>query len=200
MHPARQPARPLSEADSVFPQEFYTSDQLRRHYSAVLKRLRGDRTKSVVRLPHAKGEFPEVVPVVMPEPQPAPEPDPVQEPIASAPDLTPEDVGPTITRRSIILAVCEVTEILPRELISPLRNRRIVEARFIYCVLARAITSSSFPQIGAAIGGRDHSTVMHAVRTGIKHFEANRHLYEAACAILKVRVPDVTRINIGGVK
>jgi chromosomal replication initiator protein len=42
------------------------------------------------------------------------------------------------------------------------KNKNIVHARQIAMNLARKMTSSSFPDIGEKIGGRDHSTVIYA--------------------------------------
>lgn len=48
-----------------------------------------------------------------------------------------------------------------QEIKSPRRNRKVVRARQIFMALAKFLTSYSFPQIGRACGGKDHSTVMH---------------------------------------
>jgi chromosomal replication initiator protein len=47
------------------------------------------------------------------------------------------------------------------ELISKRRNKEVVRARHIAIYLAREATSATLPQIGDALGGRDHSTVLH---------------------------------------
>lgn len=44
------------------------------------------------------------------------------------------------------------------------REKRISQARHIAMYLARELTASSFPTIGASFGRRDHTTVMHACR------------------------------------
>lgn len=45
------------------------------------------------------------------------------------------------------------------------RNRAIARPRQIAMYLAKQVTTRSFPEIGRSFGGRDHTTVMHAVRT-----------------------------------
>jgi chromosomal replication initiator protein len=45
---------------------------------------------------------------------------------------------------------------------SPKKNKDLVLARQLCMFLAREMTSASFPDIGAKIGGRDHSTVIYA--------------------------------------
>ena len=50
------------------------------------------------------------------------------------------------------------------ELCSKRRTQHIAHARQIAMYLAREIIGSSYPNIGAEFGGRDHSTVIHACR------------------------------------
>lgn len=45
------------------------------------------------------------------------------------------------------------------------RNRAVVRPRQIAMYLAKQLTTRSFPEIGRSFGGRDHTTVIHAVRT-----------------------------------
>jgi len=42
------------------------------------------------------------------------------------------------------------------------RAARLFRARAAICWLARRLTPSSFPQIGALLGGRDHTSARHA--------------------------------------
>ncbi len=50
------------------------------------------------------------------------------------------------------------------DLLSPRRARSIVVPRQIGMYLAKKLTPRSLPEIGRRFGGRDHSTVLHAVR------------------------------------
>ena len=50
------------------------------------------------------------------------------------------------------------------DLLSPRRAQSIVRPRQIGMYLAKKLTSRSLPEIGRRFGGRDHSTVLHAVR------------------------------------
>ena len=47
---------------------------------------------------------------------------------------------------------------------SPRRSRSVARPRQIAMYLAKSITSRSLPEIGRKFGGRDHTTVMHAVK------------------------------------
>jgi len=51
-----------------------------------------------------------------------------------------------------------------KDLISNQRSRNIARPRQIAMSLSRELTNHSLPEIGNAFGGRDHTTVMHAVK------------------------------------
>jgi hypothetical protein len=51
------------------------------------------------------------------------------------------------------------------ELISDRCTRNVVRPRQIAAYLARHMTTLSMPAIGRLLGGRDHTTILHAVRT-----------------------------------
>lgn len=50
------------------------------------------------------------------------------------------------------------------DLLSSRRNQSIVRPRQIGMYLAKSLTSRSLPEIGRRFGGRDHTTVLHAIR------------------------------------
>ena len=51
------------------------------------------------------------------------------------------------------------------EMFSARRARNIARPRQVAMYLAKMLTAFSYPEIGRQFGGRDHTTVMHAVRT-----------------------------------
>ncbi len=55
-------------------------------------------------------------------------------------------------------------ELKPLDLVSERRARAIARPRQIAMYLAKRLTTRSLPEIGRKFGGRDHSTVIHAVR------------------------------------
>lgn len=67
------------------------------------------------------------------------------------------------------------------ELFSKKRTRTIARPRQVAMWLCREVTSHSYPEIGDAFGGRDHTTVIHAVRTiealRLKESELNHDLH-----------------------
>jgi chromosomal replication initiator protein len=68
----------------------------------------------------------------------------------------------TISIENIQRVVVEYFRIPSKELTGPKRTRIYARPRQMAMGLARELTGDSFPDIGLAFGGRDHSTVMHA--------------------------------------
>ncbi len=61
--------------------------------------------------------------------------------------------------------VSDYYKIKVADLFSKKRTRAIARPRQVAMWLCREVTSHSFPEIGDACGGRDHTTVIHAVKT-----------------------------------
>lgn len=61
-------------------------------------------------------------------------------------------------------AVCAEFDITLAELCSQRRNVRVVRPRQVGMYLCKTLTDRSYPEIGRRFGGRDHSTVISAVR------------------------------------
>lgn len=70
--------------------------------------------------------------------------------------------GPTL--RTIAARVSGIFKVKSADLKGKTRRRTVVRARGVAMFLARQLTSKSLQQVGAHFGGRDHTTVMHAVR------------------------------------
>jgi chromosomal replication initiator protein len=62
------------------------------------------------------------------------------------------------------------------DLLSSRRTRTIVRPRQIAMYLAKMLTPRSLPEIGRRFGGRDHTTVLHAVRKIEGMIEGDRTL------------------------
>ena len=69
-----------------------------------------------------------------------------------------------VTIEEIQKKVAEHYNIRINDMHSPRRSRSVARPRQIAMYLAKNITSRSLPEIGRKFGGRDHTTVMHAVR------------------------------------
>lgn len=69
-----------------------------------------------------------------------------------------------VTIEEIQKRVAEHFNIKTLEMTSPRRARSVARPRQVAMYLAKQLTSRSLPEIGRKFGGRDHTTVMHAVR------------------------------------
>jgi len=63
------------------------------------------------------------------------------------------------------------------------RNKRVTLPRQVSMYLARQETSASLPEIGQALGGRDHTTVMHGVEKITRELESDETLRRQVLAV-----------------
>ena len=70
-----------------------------------------------------------------------------------------------VTIDSIQTIVCKFFKISKNEMLSPRRSRYLVRPRQTAIYLAKMLTSKSLPEIGRAFSNRDHTTVIHSVKT-----------------------------------
>lgn len=107
-------------------------------------------------------------------PAPPPRPAPPREPTFRLIYTFP--IGPSRTsvqpfRKSAVEVLQEVSEeygVSIEALKSAKRAAALVRARQAACYRMRAETRLSLPQIGRALGGRDHTTVLHGCRAHAK--------------------------------
>ncbi|WP_180536615.1 chromosomal replication initiator protein DnaA [Micrococcus luteus] len=79
-------------------------------------------------------------------------------------DLITDETAHEITPELILHATGEYFNLTLEELTSKSRTRTLVTARQIAMYLLRELTEMSLPKIGQVLGGRDHTTVIHADR------------------------------------
>ncbi|WP_336705452.1 chromosomal replication initiator protein DnaA [Micrococcus terreus] len=79
-------------------------------------------------------------------------------------DLITDDGAHEITAATILNETTAYFNLTMEELTSKSRTRTLVTARQIAMYLLRELTEMSLPKIGAELGGRDHTTVIHADR------------------------------------
>lgn len=88
---------------------------------------------------------------------------------------------PTIER--VIDEVCHHFELSRGELVSPRRTVRVAVPRQLAMYLCRQHTDVPLSRIGAALGGRDHSTVVHALGAIERRLEKDAALRRAVTAL-----------------
>jgi len=79
-------------------------------------------------------------------------------------DLISDEDAQVITPQAIVALTAEYFDLTIEELNSKSRTRTLVTARQIAMYLLRELTDMSLPKIGELMGGRDHTTVIHADR------------------------------------
>jgi chromosomal replication initiator protein len=86
-----------------------------------------------------------------------------------------DDGAQEITADQILKQTAEYFKLSMEELCSKSRTRTLVTARQIAMYLCRELTDMSLPKIGQELGGRDHTTVIHADRK-IRELMAERRV------------------------
>ena len=96
-------------------------------------------------------------------------------------DLLPQrsDVEP----EKIIELVAREWQTTVEALLGRDRSRKIAQPRQVAMYLLRKETDASFPQIGDALGGRDHSTVMYAINKITNEIETKTDLRKRVVSI-----------------
>ena len=91
-----------------------------------------------------------------------------------------ERVGEQITSglsvEDVVRRVSDVFSIKEKEIVGKSRKAEIVEARQTAMYLSRSLIGDSLSNIGVYFGGRDHTTVIHAMRTIEKKKKMNERL------------------------
>ena len=89
-----------------------------------------------------------------------------------------------VTIEEIQKKVAEHYNIRLTDMYSPRRSRSVARPRQVAMYLAKSITSRSLPEIGRKFGGRDHTTVMHAVRK-IEELKTTDSIFNEDVELLK---------------
>ena len=83
-----------------------------------------------------------------------------------------------VTIENIQKTVAEYFKIRISDLLSNRRSRSITRPRQMAMALSKELTNHSLPEIGAAFGGRDHTTVIHACKKIIELRESDLRIDE----------------------
>lgn len=83
-----------------------------------------------------------------------------------------------VTPQAVIEVVAHYYNLTTDELVGKGRSKRFVHARQIAMYLCRELTDLSLPKLGAAFGGRDHTTVMYAERRIRESLTENKQVFD----------------------
>lgn len=75
-----------------------------------------------------------------------------------------EPQPPHVTIRAIQRAVSDHFEMSVTEMLANRRNAPVVRIRQMAIYLCKELTGKSLPDIGRRFGGKDHTTILHAIR------------------------------------
>ena len=83
-----------------------------------------------------------------------------------------------ITIDRIQTIVCKFFKISKNEMLSSRRSRYLVRPRQTAIYLTKILTTKSLPEIGREFSNRDHTTIIHSVKTIEKLKEKNSDMNE----------------------
>ena len=92
-------------------------------------------------------------------------------------DLVPDNESRHISATMIMQQVSTYYDVSIDDLCGRNRSKTLVMPRQIAMYLCRELTDLSLPRIGQQFGGKDHTTVMHAVKKVTNEMKEKRHIY-----------------------
>jgi len=89
------------------------------------------------------------------------------------------------TPPEIIAATAALFNLTPEDLTGSSRKRPVAVARQIAMYVVRELTELSYPEIGRAFGGKDHTTVLHAVQRVQELMQESVDIYQQVDQLFK---------------
>ncbi len=97
--------------------------------------------------------------------------------------LTPSLPKKQLSPSEILAVVSDYFSIKISTLRGPKRDRPIVRARQMYMYICRTELSTTLEDVGGALGGRDHTTILHGVEVMTREMGTNENLRQALLRI-----------------
>ena len=91
-----------------------------------------------------------------------------------------------VTLDNIQKTVADYYKLRVADLLSKRRTRNIARPRQVAMAIAKELTNHSLPEIGDAFGGRDHTTVLHAVRKVKELRETDHHIDDDFNSLIRI--------------
>ncbi|MFA6533892.1 MAG: chromosomal replication initiator protein DnaA [Patescibacteria group bacterium] len=92
-----------------------------------------------------------------------------------------------ITAKNVLTVICDFYDLSLTDLIGACREKRLVVPRQIAMYLLREELKASFPGIGQEMGGRDHTTAMHACTKIKRELETDEKMRQEV-SLIKQRI------------
>jgi len=99
--------------------------------------------------------------------------------------ISPAKSKPPVTIDLIKKATADYYSLKIDDMSAKTRTKEIACARQLAMYLSRDMTNSSLPKIGASFGGRDHTTVMHAIEKIKECIKDDKEISAAVSAIIQ---------------
>ncbi len=93
-------------------------------------------------------------------------------------DLLPQSESRPLDAATIKELTARTYGVSESDLIGPSRKQPLARSRQIAMYLCRELTDLSLPKIGAQFGGRDHTTVIHAVEKVKSLMQSDKQVYD----------------------
>ncbi len=100
-------------------------------------------------------------------------------------DILSETQPVPVTIEKIINEVARTYNVSPSDIRGPKRNSAVAAARRTAIYVVREITGMSMEEIGREFGGRDHSTIVYAMKVMDRDLENDQRLKETVSDIIK---------------
>lgn len=100
-------------------------------------------------------------------------------------DILSETQPVPVTIEKIIGEVSRTYNVSPADIRGPKRNAAVAAARRTAIYVVREITGMSMEEVGREFGGRDHSTIVYAMKTMEKDLTTDQRLKETVSDIIK---------------
>jgi chromosomal replication initiator protein len=94
--------------------------------------------------------------------------------IAALKDIIGEKIGQPVTAELILEKICAYYKIKKEDVFAQKRSRNTVLPRHVAMYLLRDLTDYSFAKIGEIFGGRNYSTIIHAVQKVARDMEKDK--------------------------
>ncbi|WP_178862562.1 chromosomal replication initiator protein DnaA [Thiomicrorhabdus cannonii] len=91
-----------------------------------------------------------------------------------------------VTLENIQKTVADYYKIRVADILSKRRSRNVARPRQLAMAIAKELTNHSLPEIGDAFGGRDHTTVLHAVRKVKELRESDHRMDEDFNSLIRI--------------
>ena len=101
-------------------------------------------------------------------------------------DVLTDNLPRVITAKVILEATATMFGVSVEELQGKSRRRPLVTARQVGMYVCRELTDLSYPAIAREFGGRDHTTVIHAVEKIRALMGERREIYDQVTELMQV--------------